>query len=300
VSTPSYALHDPQTGAWYYRMPRGGDEFQPARGGVQSVTVDGRPAEVVRGWVFVPALGGETYAADSEVAATYSGGSELTGWRLREQFRGAAMAETLTPDQMHELDEDGAEAAAYEAVFEPRPPVVVRESCPRVLLDGAPRPQHPGRWVADLPYELRHHQEFLHLFPGRLTGLWEVATERLKAVPGVTAFVDGHPAAYNARLKVGVTVALPPEARQPARGRRGTTKYRPAVTARQLWREVPSSELPDTVQAGSLAAALATFEPAVEALVAWARDARSGVWCTHCDGTGVLPGREDAQEAPHA
>lgn len=127
---------------------------------------------------------------------------DILHWRLRddvsEQTR-AILDETLDHETFRETvsvdpeeDDDTARLwrAAYVAVKgEPGEREEIVDLADATVLDGAPAPSLPdgAEWVARLPYELRTHREYLHLFPGRLEGITAAVVAALDAIPGIRA-----------------------------------------------------------------------------------------------------------------
>ena len=127
---------------------------------------------------------------------------EILHWRLRddasEQTR-AILEETLDHETFRatvpvdpEEDDDTARLwrAAYVAVKgDPGIREEVVDLTDATVLDGAPAPVLPdgAKWVARLPFELREHREYLHLFPGRLEGLRDAVADALNEIPGIRA-----------------------------------------------------------------------------------------------------------------
>ncbi len=108
---------------------------------------------------------------------------------------------TLTPEEWAEKrevgmdDEVSASALLYRSAYVPvygERPVIRTEidlsDC--LVLDGRPAGAIPAgaTWHSQLPYELRERNEYLHLFPGYLTGLREVVAKRLSQLPYVSSY----------------------------------------------------------------------------------------------------------------
>lgn len=184
----------------------------------------------------------------------------------------------------------------YEPVQEEQPPSIETVEGGWIVLDGAPpKPDPWGRkWVANLPYELREHKEYLHLFPGYLDGFTEWVAAKLDELPGVRSFTS------SGKLVVYLSVALPRPPHDPwdappsydgltareKKKRREAVQSGTITATRHL--TIPH---PHRIDGENRAAAEAKWDQVMESIVGRVRDMLAHP-CPTCHGHGWVEGED--------
>jgi hypothetical protein len=127
------------------------------------------------------------------VVATVRGAAPVLRWRIRDESN--ITAKFPAELSMQEWSDRGGSASnllaeMYEAVVGEAPARVVSfVGTEFVDLGVGDPPPHDGlTWVAKLPHNLEHQSQLHHLFPGVLVDFRAALAERLKQIPGVTAY----------------------------------------------------------------------------------------------------------------
>jgi hypothetical protein len=276
-----YALADPENGFWVYARSYG-DYVLHVDG------VAARPRETPGAqtdWWWTP---GEP--RDLKLIGPPT--KETVSFTLPEGVT-TPLGSPITVEQRRALFDDEGDpvqpwARLYEAVREDRDPQVTELPAPVMLLPGAPPPQGDGRrWVADLPWEVREHPEYLHLFPGHIPGFKQALYEHLggrgfggrSQVAGVDCYDDRETRA----LKIARTASYAPALTTTRKKRGGRGKETvPRTVTRTLLLLVP-----DSVKGANRADATARWD------ALWAKalelvEASNVQACGHCEGRGWL------------
>lgn len=265
--TTMYVLH--HDGVWHYNV----SGHSGGRISTYHPHADGKPMTHLR----------DTWWTTDHEADTISveipQRQEVTGYTLGFDFTPSdKWPATLTPEEWEERGghDNDTLTALYEAASI-TPPTVTRVIGPWVRLDGEPAPVDGLTWQMSLPYELRTHPEYGHLFPGHLAGFRDHLVEQIKQLPRVKA-------AYNLPGKpVSVYVDVP---------------FDPPLTK---WQKLPgkrkSSEVPKTVRRDLKLPVndLVPGDTRVAAVTKW--NEQTADWlavvrsagvaaCTTCGGTG--------------
>lgn len=173
-----------------------------------------------------------------------------------------------------EYEYSDARGKLYEQIEEDVPPKVDPLDVPVLVLEGQPDPLKGWGWTATLPSALRYRTEYLHLFPGFLSGFREAAKKRLEALPDLAINFYTH----NSTPSIFVTAKG-----EKRSGYLYTNDHYPC---------------PDRIEGANKAAAISAWREKLDAIEADVRE-KSTV-CPHCDGTGIEPGRLAAQRAATA
>lgn len=269
-----YALH--HDGTWFYYL---GDQYEPV-----TVAADGEPMTATerRGW----------FASTREAATvtiTRPGFPVVTGYRLTDPDTASIrFPMTLTAAEYSSLrdgdDEGDPVTGLYDRVTVPGEPRVEQFGGPWLRLDGEP-PTADGRtWTAKLPFDLAYRSEYLHLFPGYMSGFRDAMCAAVKAMPRVQFCFD-----KDSGLDVTVTVPFsPPRTRAAGRGRRKVSV--PEMATRHLHFTVPYR-----IDGPDRAAAAAEWDRLAAELAAEV-EAATVTACGHCDGHGyVISGSENRE-----
>lgn len=244
-------LADEGSDSWYYWI-----------GGSQSgkALADGVEMEKVRGrWYRSPV---EATLLEWKVTR-----SRTTGFALRE---GIAPSEqypaTITSDDWDSDDE--TRSALYERQVEQWTERIEIDA-PQLSLNGAPVPDDGLVWTAEMPYELKYHPEFQHLFPGRLSGFDEALRDRLNEKAGLRAYTNGP-------LKCFAQIPDP----RPPKSRRKADR-RSAMTIEVQF----SRRIPTRVAGNTRAEAVGDWDRLLASFIAEV-DAVGAVVCESCGGAG--------------
>jgi hypothetical protein len=284
-----YALHDPETGGWFYHLsPRTG------LGTNAELRIDGEPARST------PA-GCHWYRTETAASvAEWSGDGPLraVGYRLRDaSAASSAYPLDLSIEEYHERTDDldyAPESALYEVVTIEGERVSETVDLSTLLrLDGAPPVDHEGTWKATLPSELAYRTEYLHLFPGTLHGFKEAVQTRLESLPGVDTVYENrdrrglaHPGLLDVTVKVPYRPAKVEH--RPALNRNGSrSRSRPGRDVELTYRTVVTVVSPREISGASLAVAVVEWDQRMEGAVDLVTRAGEIIACGHCEGTGV-------------
>lgn len=266
-----FVLH--HEGKFYYYVDTGW-------GSQGSVFADGEQLEraAERGWWIA---GHEAKRIEVESPPT----RKLLSYKLVEDVPASEKyPATLTLEQYAERDEyDVKLSALYEGEYEevPAKRSVVEETFKK--LEGAPPPNDGHQYFASLPYELSNHPEYRHLFPGHLDGFRKVLAERLKELPGVSAYDQSTFSVY-----VVVNYDKPVDYFEV--GPRGGRKKR---TSHSVTRAIKGIRPPHRIEADNRADAVKKWDALMEQYVASVRRAVEVKLCSHCQGHGILKPQVD-------
>jgi hypothetical protein len=206
-----YVLH--HDGTWCYFLGETVNAYMGAE-----VLADGQPMTTCdrRGW----------YSADHEASVIEIRKRRaplVTGYLIRDPATvSGKFPQSMTRDEAAGLDSDLL-AQLYDRVTEEREPETVLAEGPWLRLEGesAQGDSHAGRtWRAELPYELRHHPEYLHLFPGYLPGFREHMKQVADKLPRVRYAFDRtqhHQQASDLEVTLEIPFDKPQAEYQPAR-----------------------------------------------------------------------------------
>lgn len=198
-----------------------------------------------------------------------------------EALLGSVLPPTLTPEEwktMREVgldDEVSATALLYRSSYVPvygERPIIRTEvdlsDC--VELAGTPPGAFPvgSTWHSKLPFELRERGEYLHLFPGYLTGLRAVVAGRLSQLPYVSSYDQSD-----------FTVFAP-------------VKGQTCEMVKAGYLKPP----PHRIDAENLAAAAAEWERLLAGYVEKVEAATRRGTCPTCRGTGDVAGATEPDE----
>lgn len=267
-----YALHDPETGAWFYYLSEIGYGYGDPRVvghlRLSTLTVDLTPVEK-RGWYTSP-------EKLEQISVFVAGNRPVTGYvrraELSEDF--AHLPERLTPTEyrakagLADLDDNEVDATSrlYRATYQPEygeAPLkrTDHDVSTFTVLEGQPKGAVPkgATWKASLPIELREHPEYQHLFSGELTGFAGALAEHLSALPGVSAY---NQSTFSIYVKVG-----------------GLTK--------ELVKDRSVPAPPWSFKGANLAEAVEKWEQALADYERKVTDTMGTGPCSACQGTGV-------------
>lgn len=257
----------------------------------------------MRGWWRVPTWA-EFDPATSLVELVKPGSSVITGYRLT--ISTPDYSDNLGIDDYRDrVDPDDDEydpkvAALYEPERQDVGPVREPVEGPWLILDGAPPPDDGmGDWIGELPYELRHRPEYLHLFPGHFSGFRDAMKRALEDIAGVSVYGASSATSLSVSVRLTVPKLEPPDrwdARPNLKGR--TARDRKKIleqhnsglqqVTRQL--EIPCA---DHVRGGTRAEAKRAWDETIAEVVEYVRDIVAQK-CPACGGRGFIePNQED-------
>ncbi|HUW00865.1 MAG TPA: hypothetical protein VMW08_00805 [Acidimicrobiales bacterium] len=217
----------------------------------------------------------------------------VTGYRLRDGYNFPGWPAAMTADEARARragpDEDAREWAFYEEEFdtEERPPDVV--ALTPINLAELSLEDRPMPWRANLPWAAKDHPQLRRGFPGQYVEVRAWLQGQLEVLPQVRH-------CFLARGATGeryatVDLKLAPTEHTPARGRRGSKNYKPAVTTRSV--RIPLGWVPDEVKGAHADAAWRAVEELRDRVIA--EVSLVGVSCPTCGGSGILPELGDAE-----
>ena len=291
---------------------RDGDDWFAYLGNVsnvQRVRFKRTPVGKSGGWVEAEAAARQGWyrapVRPTAIETTGRARTEIAEYILAEGIRPSVrFPAKLTPDEWHArvYNEDYEVAdertkANYVAVHRDLEPPVEIIDTPLLELEGTPAPDDGLTWTARLPFELRAHPEFLHLFPGRFAESFIDAFEkRADAMPRVVHTYKPNIHRRGSHVEVGLKVPFDPPQTRPARKgeRRGRRKVaRLASVKLEL-------QVPARIEGVNRAEAKAEWEGTMARLLAEI-EAASVAACGHCDGRGYvernLPSEPQSGEA---
>lgn len=230
-----------------------------------------------------------THRAERAVVGVKHGGIKVLGYTLRDpetlsaRFPAELTAEEwdarseMERDVMHPLYDHRTEDIPGEHVEFPADAVVD-------LGSGGPAPADGLAWHAELPYELAHHHEVRHLFPGYLDGFRAALCARLRQL--------GYDAYDVSTFSVSTRVQYSPK-REKWTGALlrsgGRSKTRGAVVESWSTRRVDISP-PRRIAGANRAEAVEEWYRHMEHWMAAIQEWSEPRECGHCNGTGlVLP-----------
>lgn len=274
-----YVLH--HEGTWSYYLGHAG--------GVPHADGEPMTAALRSGWW-------STRREDAVLAVVRQKSGTVTCYRLDDPDLASARYPLEVSEEEYDrrrnLDDDERMFELYTAVREPGEAVSEEIAGPWLRLDGEPPPQDGRAWTASLPAELWQRPEYLHLFPGYMTGFRDRMEQVIRSLPGVRFCLKN-----DRGTGLDVTIEVPfdkPQAEyRPAlnrdgsksRSRRGRTV--PVTATRRLALDVPYR-----IDAASRAAAVAEWERREASIRAAVADA-SVAACSACMGHGyVISGSE--------
>lgn len=277
-ATSPYVIADPDDDRWYYLLPIdlwGTDAYADDQPMTQ---LDNR-----RWWV-------STHRARTTVAVVKQGERRVLAYELIDPAaESARFPARLDFDAWRQLSEHEQEIRdpLYRAVSERLPGK--RTEFPAVdIIDLGPAelpPQGGPTWVAELPYELAHHPEVRHLFPGHLQGFPQALRARLDEIPNLSAYLNGGTFSLYAKVPYS-----------PKRTKWQGDLLRSGKRSRTHGREVEETTTrhidihPQQWVAGvNHAAARREWDRLLDAWVAEVKAWMSDVECGHCKGTGLAP-----------
>lgn len=216
------------------------------------------------------------------------GGHTTVGFKLKDETAASVRFPlVLTVAEWEERTDDddddtSLEDSLYSRITEPQPDQDTVFEGPWLVTDGSPAPQDGRSWSARLPYELQHHSELLHLFPGTLGGFREALVARLNNIPMVTAY-------NHTEFSVSASVPYaPPTFSWTGKGRAKRQREN-SLLRREVW--YPPREIAGV----NRAAAAVLWDQTMEQYVKAATDMATVRPCSTCHETGIGPYKEEAK-----
>lgn len=283
-----------------------------ARSGVPYLNARPMDEGAAGGWWSAP-VGGLAEQPDTwRVEIERPGGKRVIHYNRTPDIVSDKYPERLLPDAYASLTNDEADvydprvSALYQPEFEDSPAVREPVEGPWLRLDGKP----PGdmedglTWTATLPYELRERKEYLHLFPGHLSGVRDAMKDVLEQIPGVRV----HTA--SGKFDVSLKVALPklpplPKWAKPrdysamtgtARERREHVAREAASTVYLITRQL-RLPVPDRVDGENRADAIRLWLQMRDEVVGYVESIIASP-CAACGGHGYIEPVHNHEEAP--
>jgi len=228
-----------------------------------------------------------THRADRAVVGVKSGTVNVLSYALKDP---ATLSERfpaeLSPADWDALSESEREIRwpLYGRVTEDIPGERIEHPAEKVidLGTGEPVPTDGLSWHAELPYELAHHGEVRHLFPGFLDGFRAALCARLRSL--------GYDAYDHSTFSVSTRVKYSPK-REKWTGALlrsgGRSKTKGAVLEEWATRRVeisPARRIAGNTRAEAVAEWSLQLERWVRAVQEWAEPRE----CGHCNGTGLV------------
>lgn len=292
MTASAYILHDPTDVDRHFWLIKSSER-------VVTWEVDGQELEPIESrngypgpWFIGPASGTPVgHKSDT---------SRVIGYRLRDADAvSAKFPATLTPAEWstrtatYDDTADSPEYALYDRITEKIPGELVQVDQIIDLGDGSPAPQDGLTWTAQLPYELQHHPELLHRFPGRLTGFRAAVIDALKRLPFMApGFAQS--AARESDGRPGCVDVYTHVAYEPRRtrfvhdtDRRGNKLKRGRDVVETTRLEV-SVRVPATIEGPDRATAVETWHRTMAEIIAEVTEALTPAPCAHCKGTGIV------------
>jgi hypothetical protein len=280
-------LHD--DGTWFVHL---GEQFDHEK--AAEVTADGRPMRPADDHISYRYVRWYAVEGDqpTEVRVEWKPVTRTKCYRLKSREAAEALDQGHRPDEVKAADyDDDLFWHLYESVTvteQPAPETVDLSSA--VVVEGTPPPTDGLKWVPDLPYALKHRDEYGHLFPGKLVGFRAALAERLKEEFGdATGFGRFDGVQYrrdDGPVKVRLSIPFDPPLYEPKRLKSGRKSTRDKVQRFQSreWAFAP----PNVIRGTTRADAAEEWHRQIEGFVAEVRDSRAKP-CGHCKGTGAAP-----------
>jgi hypothetical protein len=277
-----YVLH--HDGTWFYFLGETASGYMGAE-----VLADGQPMTPCerRGW----------YSADHEASVIEIRKRRaplVTGYLVRDPATvSGKFPQSMTRDEAAGLDSDLL-SQLYSRVTEEQAPETVLAEGPWLRLEGEPAQgdSHAGRsWCSELPFELRHRPEFLHLFPGYFTGFREHMKQVAEKLPRVRYAFDRsvhHQQASDLEVTLEIPFDKPATEYQPARNLDGTVsrsrkgRMVPVMATRKLEFAVPYR-----IDGRNRAEAVAEWDRREAELIGAVTSAGTAA-CSACGGHGYV------------
>jgi hypothetical protein len=194
-------------------------------------------------------------------------------------------------------DEHAPEILLYQRITKTEPGETTPVDATIIDLDGEPAPRDGHTWTAKLPYELEHHVELLHLFPGHLTGFREALCTEVKRRLGVSDRVWGEPAGCTTtgdqrRTYVNAWRDVPYSPRQTEfrhdHSRSTGRALKSGRTVEKTARLSIAIEVGDIINGANRAEAVAKWNETITRLADEILAKLEPAVCWHCKGTGVV------------
>jgi len=256
-------------GIWFYFLPTG---YSPATW----TAVAGDRSEVLE-QMGKPRWFKGTLLAERLVKRSPSNGVVI-GFQLDDSSAASErfpMVLTMEEWKSRTDRDDAPEASLYSSIVESQPDHEAVFEGPWLMYDGEPAPVG-GNWSAKLPYDLIHHSELLHLFPGTMSGFRAALKERLNKIPGITAY-DQEEFSIYAKVEYD-----PPQYRTVGKGR----------AVRQVSTTMTRSETirpPREITGVNRADAVRKWNESMDTYLALGTEMTTVKPCATCKGTGVGP-----------
>lgn len=216
------------------------------------------------------------------------GGKKTVGYTLKDETAASERFPlVLTVAEWDERtddddDNDTPEHSLYARITEPQPDQDTVFEGPWLVTDGSPAPQDGRSWSARLPYELQHHSELLHLYPGTMGGFREALVLRLNQIPMVTAY---NQAEFSVYAKVRYE---PPTFTWTGKGR-AKRQVESRLMRHETWS--PPREVPGV----NRAAAAVRWDQLMTQYLQAATDMATVRPCSACHETGIAPYKEETK-----
>lgn len=288
----AYVLHDPTDADRHFWLIKSNER-------VASWMVDGQPLEPIESRNGYPGPWYTGPGSGTPVGHKYDS-SRVIGYRLRDADAASVkFPTTLTPEEWsartasYDDDADSPEDALYDRVTEKIPGDLVPVDAVVDLGDGSPAPHDGLTWTARLPYELQHHPELLHRFPGHLSGFRAAVIDAAKRLPVMAAGWMNSNAREDSNRPgfVDVYTTVPYEPRTTRfvhdEDRRGN-KLRRGRTVVELKRLEVSVQVPANIEGPNRAAAREVWDREMARILAAIEEALTPAPCGHCKGTGIV------------
>lgn len=209
---------------------------------------------------------------------------KTVGWKLKDKSTVSArfpLVLTLAEWDARDIDDDddALEASLYSRITEPQPDQETVLEGPWLVTDGEPAPTDGRSWTAKLPYELQHHSELLHLYPGAMGGFREALVVRLNQIPHVTAY---NHAEFSVYTKAPYE---PPTFSWTGKGR-AKRQVQDHMTRHEVWHP------PREIQGANREAAAALWDATMTKYLQKATDMATIRPCSTCRGAGVVTAEE--------
>lgn len=278
AGTPAAHLVFVHAGTAYHSFAHESQTF----GSRTEVHADGVPARTVNGWYV-------TGSPDTRFETVTTSPDRTVRWDLRDPLTASVrypatvtdLSEVADPDDEADLHTAGR---LYQRVTEPGDTTRTLIDLPVVRLDGEPAPDDGLLWQAALPHAITDRPEFVHLFPGVLTGYRTAVKGLLESLPTVKY-------AHNVRQQgsFDVTIDVPfdplPAVTRPAPIPGGRKSRTQVVSVASLYSRRLTIDVPDRIEGATRADAVLAWHADL-AVIREEVQAASFVACGTCKGTG--------------